>query len=83
MAEGSKKITKDMTLGDAIQKYPQTAMIMMKHGLHCVGCHVAAWETIEQGSMGHGMSEEGMNKMIEEMNKTVDKKPKKKKKASS
>jgi len=62
-------ITKDMTMGEIIQKYPTAADIMQSYGLHCFGCHVNIFETLEQGSLGHGMSEEQMNDMLAELNK--------------
>lgn len=68
-----KKITKDMSFSEVLEEYPETVSIMLKHGLHCIGCHVAAFETIEQGCMAHGMSEEDVKKMIEEMNKAINK----------
>ncbi|MBW2975460.1 DUF1858 domain-containing protein [Candidatus Woesearchaeota archaeon] len=71
MPEENKKISKDMGFSEVLQKYPETAPIMMKHGLHCIGCHAAAFETIEQGCMAHGMKEEDMKKMIREMNEAV------------
>lgn len=71
-----EKITKDMTFGAVIEKFPESAAIMMKHGLHCVGCHVAAWETVEQGVAAHGMSKEDLDKMMKEINSALDKKKK-------
>ncbi len=71
-------ISKEMTIGDAVNSHPETAFVMMKHGLHCVGCHVAAWETIEQGAMGHGMDDKGIKTMVDEMNKAVEMMNKKK-----
>ena len=44
-----KLIERDMTIGDAVKAYPQVANVFLKFGLHCVGCHVAYWETVEQG----------------------------------
>lgn len=72
-AEGKAKITKDMTLGEVMQKYPETVEIMLQQGLHCIGCHIATYETIEQGAMGHGIDPK---KLIDEMNKAVGKKKK-------
>jgi len=68
------KISKDMTLGDVVAKFPEVIPIMLKFDLHCVGCHVAAFETIEQGAKGHEMDEETFEKMLAEMNKAVEKK---------
>jgi len=64
-------IKKDMTMGEVVAKYPQVAPIMMRFGLHCIGCHVAAYETIEQGALGHGLYEGDLKKMLEEMNKAA------------
>ena len=69
-----EKIRKDMLIGDVVGKYPETAEIMMKNGMHCVGCHVAAMETIEQGATAHGMTKKQIDKMVKEMNDTVSEK---------
>lgn len=61
----------DMTIGEAVSKYPQSAQIMLSYGLHCVGCHVNPYETIEQGAMGHGMTNQDVNQMIKEINKNI------------
>lgn len=73
--ESSGPITGDMVLGDAVQKYPDTAEVMFRHGLHCIGCHVSAYETIEQGAMAHGID---VDKLLDDMNKAVRKKGSKK-----
>jgi hybrid cluster-associated redox disulfide protein len=69
-------ITKTMLIGEIASKYPETVEVMFKHGMHCIGCGMTAYETLEQGCMGHGMSEEDVDKMVEEMNKIAAKKAK-------
>lgn len=69
----SDKISKNMTFGEIMDKYPSAAEIMMKYGLHCIGCHVALYETVEQGSKAHGMSESDFKKMLKELNASVSK----------
>lgn len=64
-----KKITKDMSIGDVVKNYPKTIPIFMKHGLHCIGCHVAEWESIEQGAIGHGID---IKNLIEDLNNEID-----------
>ena len=66
-------ITKDMTLGDVVMKYPEAAQVMLKYGLHCIGCHVAAHETIEQGAKAHGLEDAQIEKMVREMNDVAKK----------
>jgi hybrid cluster-associated redox disulfide protein len=69
----AQQISKDMQIGAILQKFPGTAAIMMNRGLHCIGCHVAMWETIEEGSRAHGMSDKDIDDMIKEMNALAQK----------
>lgn len=68
----SAAITRDMPIGDVVKQWPDAAPIMLSYGLHCVGCHVASWETIEQGCRGHGMPEDVIDEMVEELNMFVE-----------
>jgi len=71
-SDGPKaEITKDMTLGAVVTKFPPAAQVMMKYGLHCIGCQVATWETVEQGAKAHGMPDEKLDEMLVEMNETI------------
>ena len=63
-----------MRLGEVVSGYPDAVPIMLGYGLHCIGCHVAAFETIEEGARAHGMGNEDIKKMVSEMNKAVGKK---------
>ena len=60
-----KQITKDMLIGDVIKEYPDSVQIMLEHGFHCVGCHVATWETLEQGAASHGID---INQVLNDLN---------------
>lgn len=66
-------ITKDITIEEVVTKHPETMMVFMKHGLHCVGCHVSAFESIEQGAMAHGID---VNALVTDLNKVVSSKKK-------
>ncbi len=72
--KSKQKITKNMNFLEVLNKYPQSAGIMMNYGLHCVGCQAASFETIEQGAKAHGMPSKDLNKMIDEMNKLANEK---------
>jgi len=67
----SGKITKDMPIGEVVNKYPQTIEVFFKHGLHCIGCAAAAFENIEQGAQAHGID---IKKLILDLNKAIKKK---------
>ncbi len=64
-------ITKDSTIEEVVTKYPETMMVFMKHGLHCVGCHVSAFESIEEGAMAHGIDVEAL---VSDLNRVTSKK---------
>ena len=63
------KITKDMLIGDVVKKYPNSVNIMLDYGLECIGCHVATWETLEQGAQGHGID---VDNLVRELNKKAE-----------
>ena len=53
-------ITRDMTIGEAVQRYPATAQVFLRHGLGCFGCAMARFENIEQGALAHGIDIEAL-----------------------
>lgn len=61
-------ITKDTTIEDVVSQYPETMMVFMRHGLHCVGCHVSAFESIEDGASAHGIN---VDALVEDLNKVI------------
>lgn len=65
------KITKDMTLGEVVTRYPESAEVMREYGLHCIGCHVATWESVEEGAKVHGLDDKKVKEMLDKMNKAV------------
>ena len=74
MAKKAKDlVTGSMALGEVISRYPATVPVMLKYGLHCIGCHVAAWESVEQGAAAHGLSKEKARALIRDLNKAAKK----------
>lgn len=73
-----KNITKNTLIAEALELCPEALVIMFEHGLHCVGCGGAAFETIEQGCQVHGMEEKEIEAIVEEINQSLEKKAKKK-----
>ncbi len=65
-------ITKDMTIGDVVSKYPAVIEPLQSAGVHCVGCHVSYVETLEQGFKGHGMADDEVNEVIAKLNAAVE-----------
>jgi len=48
-------ITADMSIGEVIHGYPDLVEVFFRHGLTCVGCAVARFESIGQGAIAHGI----------------------------
>jgi len=66
----TQKITKDMTIGDVIEKYPETALVFSKFNIGCVGCFAASFETIEDIARVHGTD---IEKLVKELNEVIKK----------
>ena len=62
------KVSKTIMLGELIQKFPKSAPFLAEAGLHCIGCHVSAFETLEQGCKAHGMSGKEIDSLLKRMN---------------
>jgi hybrid cluster-associated redox disulfide protein len=66
------RVTKDTLIGEAADKVPDAAEIMFSYGLHCFGCGMTAYETIEQGCSGHGMGDEEIESLVDELNDSLE-----------
>lgn len=61
-----KKITKDMTIGEALKLNEKLEEVFLGFGMHCVSCPVSQMETIEQASEVHGIDLEFLLKKLNE-----------------
>ena len=59
------QIKKDMLIKEILQVDRELAVILMNHGMRCVGCPSAASETLEEAAMVHGMDPDTL---LDEMN---------------
>ena len=67
----SQLITKEMTLGEVVKKFPSSVEIIQDYGLTCVGCGVAFWEPLDAAAKSHGITEKQLNEMIEKLNEAA------------
>lgn len=65
----SDKVTKEMSIIDIVQKYPQSLEIFAKYGLGCVGCAAARFENLEAGAKVHGFDPD---EMVAEINALIE-----------
>ncbi len=63
------KISKTMTIGEIIRKYPKTVFVFLDYGLHCVGCPMALPETIEEAAKLHNID---LRKFLRDLEKATE-----------
>lgn len=63
------KITKEMTIEEVVNKYPETIRVFMQAGLGCLGCSAARFENIEQGAQVHGID---VQQLISHLNQVAE-----------
>lgn len=62
------KVTKEMSIIDIVQNYPESLPVFAKYGLGCIGCAAARFENLEAGAKVHGVDPE---KMVAEINEIL------------
>lgn len=71
-----ERITACMTIGDILSKYPQRsqrlAQAMNNAGLNCMNCSAATYETLEAGMFSHGMKQDAVGKLLDQLNAILD-----------
>lgn len=63
------EVKKEMTFAQLLTKKPEAMNILFENGLHCIGCHMSAYETIEQGCLAHGMNDKEIDVLVKQLNK--------------
>lgn len=49
------KVSKDMLIGQLLQIDAHIAPILMRAGMHCLGCPSSQMESLEEAAMVHGL----------------------------
>jgi hybrid cluster-associated redox disulfide protein len=65
------EISKSMTFGELLKAYPAAAGVLASKGLHCIGCHIAVSESVEDGARAHGLSDTEIEAMVAEIKSAV------------
>lgn len=56
-----------MRVLDIVTLVPQAADVMAQWGLHCSGCAMGGQESLAEGCLAHGLSEEDMTLLLEDI----------------
>jgi len=63
-----QKITGDEIISEILEKLPQAHEILFAHGLSCATCHLGMHETLRDGALSHGFSEEEVERVVADLN---------------
>ena len=58
------KISKDMTIGELIRLDQNIIAILMRAGMHCIGCPSAQSESLAEAAMVHGIDADVLEAQI-------------------
>ena len=50
------QVTKQTTIGEMLRIDPNIAAILMRAGMHCIGCPSAQGESLAEDAMVHGIN---------------------------
>ena len=62
--ESTMKISKDMTIGELIRLDQNIIAILMRAGMHCIGCPSAQGESLAEAAMVHGIDADVLEAQI-------------------
>ena len=65
----TQKITKEMTIGEVVKKYPKTTFVFIDYGLHCIGCPAALDETVKEAAKVHQID---LEKFLRDLNRAPE-----------
>jgi hybrid cluster-associated redox disulfide protein len=68
MKTKEKAITGKMTFGEILKNNPEAVEILFNSGLHCIGCGMAMYESLEDGCKAHGMNKKEIDELIKKLN---------------
>tara|TARA_Y100000310_G_scaffold227947_1_gene230216 strand:+ start:1146 stop:1757 length:612 start_codon:yes stop_codon:yes gene_type:complete len=70
-----ESINKDTIISEILNINPSKSALLtemlMDFGIHCVGCGASTFETLGQGVLGHGYTENQLDKLITDLNKAI------------
>jgi len=60
-------ISRTSPIGELVLNHPVSASVLLEHGFHCIGCGLAAYETLEEGAAAHGFDEAAIDALVQEI----------------
>lgn len=62
------EITKDIYIEDLVNNHAFSVRFLSQKGVRCIACGEPIWGTLEEAAKEKGFDDEGIQKMVNEMN---------------
>ncbi len=69
-----QKIDKNTNIAELIERDPELNEVLYEYGLYCGNCYAAGYDNLEDGARIHGLEEDEIEELIQELNKKATKK---------
>ncbi len=67
------RIDPKMPMSELVEKYPELIEVLTyDYGLHCVNCMISDFDTLEEGSVIHGIEGEDFENMIKDLEDIIN-----------
>jgi hybrid cluster-associated redox disulfide protein len=67
--QSEKPITRDTLVQQIVDEHPATVLVFVRHGLHCPGCYMAPFHTVEDSARAYAVS---IDPLVRDLNRAVD-----------
>lgn len=66
-----KKIDKNTNIAELVETNPELNEVLYEYGLYCANCFAAGFDNIEEGAKIHGLEDDEIEELIQELNKKI------------
>lgn len=63
-----RQITLQTKINQILEINPRAGKILAEFGLHCLGCHMALWETLADAVEAHNLSKKQIQTILKQLN---------------
>lgn len=68
----NNQIGKETSIEELVELDPEMNDVLYEYGLHCGSCFAAGFDTLEEGAKMHGLEDDEIEELIQELNKKAE-----------
>jgi hybrid cluster-associated redox disulfide protein len=70
----NNQIGKETSIEELVEMDSEMNDVLYEYGLHCGNCFAAGFDTLEEGAKMHGLEDDEIEELIQELNKKAESK---------